>query len=343
MDDIHHIASQFDKHVTAITEVSGGHINKTYKVSGSVPFILQEINTRIFKTPENLFSNLQVIESELLAVDYPYEVVGAIPSLGGEGVVYDGKLAYRALSFVDGHQRLQASPEMNRITGVAFAHFTRSLMHTDPSAIAHTIPDFHNPDLRFEQFMSSTENTERSGVSQSLIDHGLALSMILKEHEDTRSDLPLRITHNDAKLGNVLFHNSGEVAAIVDLDTVMPGYIMHDFGDMARSMCSAVEEDSREKATFDLKMFAALSKGYLSVIEPELTDAEIISLITGTKTMIYTQFLRFLSDYLAGDTYYRTSYSEHNLDRAGNQLQLLLDFLEKQDQCAVILEKLVNG
>jgi Ser/Thr protein kinase RdoA (MazF antagonist) len=348
--ELEQIAAQhFLPDFESVVPITGGHINHTYLVTSPAKrIVLQKINTHVFKEPEILDINLVFLSNVLGDSEYPYLVPSMIPGKDGRTLFENEGGYWRALSYIaGGHEVEEKSPDLIEQTGCAFGYYAKALSNAAPSALKPSIPDFHNPTKRFEQFLEAMEDArdDRKSVAQNPIEHAMALSGILNEHKEHRSDLPVRITHNDAKMGNVLFDENNRVLAILDLDTTMPGYLMHDFGDMCRSICNPVTEDADDisQVFFNAESFRVLAQGYLSVLEPIMTDGEILSLLPGIKSIIYVQFLRFLSDYLIGDTYYKVAYADQNLVRAKVQLKLLLDFMQKEDQLALVLEEIVSN
>jgi len=348
IEEIHDIAHRYTNSPCDINQISGGHINQTYHVSSSTEeFILQLINEKVFEDTQLLNRNIKRISQQLKSCDYPYEPIEILDTLTGESHILANNLCWRALKYIPNGIVFEKTKDMQLIekTARAFGEFSMCFIDVDPSLIGVTIKRFHDPEMRFQQFMKAIDSATKNilNTSKSCIEHGLALSSISSEYQILIKDLPKRVTHNDAKIGNVLFDQLGNIKAIIDFDTVMPGYLMHDFGDMARSMCNSVEEDENlPNVNFSVQIFHSLAKGYLSVLEPVMTDQEILSLIPGIKTVIYTQFIRFLTDYLNGNTYYTIDYPEHNLNRAKVQLKLLLDFLQKESELEIILHNSVN-
>ncbi len=348
MNNIDKIASQFStKKILSVDRLGGGHINQTFLVqteSGS--FILQNINTHVFHDPIGLVQNLVKITRHLDNSDYPFIPVRVKPKNDGNLLYNDESKFWRALEYIDKCRSVEktGNPEIVESVGIAFGELAKSMLTMDPNELVETIPDFHNPEKRFNDFIISVENAEssRKEVAQNPIEHALALSMIVENHKNVITNLPVRVSHNDAKVGNILFDDSlSEVIAIIDMDTMMPGYLMNDFGDMARSMCNPSNEDTSnlQSVYFDVRRFELLSKGFLKILRNKISDKEIYSLLVGVKLIIYTQFIRFLTDFLAGDVYYQTTYPDQNLYRAKVQLKLLLDFQGKEDVLIEIIDR----
>jgi len=321
-------------------KIGSGHINETYLVLSEEgqKMVLQKINTQVFGTPEDLMSNLLIIIEHLESTDYPYPLVKVIPTQSGNQYLLDKSGCWRLLSFLEGKE---AAIDRNKggITGIVaqgYGNFLKYMSTLDTSLIKETIPDFHNPETRFQQFISSVESADprRQASAQSLIDHALALSGITSIYANCIKNLPLRITHGDAKASNILLNTSGNtIAGIIDLDTVMPGYLMNDIGDMVRSMCNTGSEDESDlsKVSLDLEIFYQLVYGFLKTTHEFLTQEELDSFLQGISAILYEQFLRFLSDYLSGDVYYTTHYENQNLNRAKVHLKLLIDFQAREE------------
>ncbi len=350
MNSVTDIATQFTKDKELNFEkIGGGHINQTYLIhteQGANPgaFILQEINTHVFHDPEGLVQNLVKISNHLLGSGYPYQPVFIKRTNDHKLLYHHDSETWRALEFIDNSLSVEkaGNPEIVEMAGTAFGELTKAMLTMDPGELIETIPDFHNPEKRFNDLLKAVDvaPANKKELAQSLIEHALALSMIVEKYKNIITKLPVRVAHNDAKVGNILFNDSlSKVIAIIDLDTMMPGYLMNDFGDMARSMCNPADEDSPDLKSvyFDDRKFQFLTKGYLGVLRDEITDLELNSLITGIKKIIYTQFIRFLTDFLSGDIYYQTAYPEHNLNRARVQLKLLLDFQGKEDDLTNVI------
>jgi len=340
------IASRFtEDKVLKFEKLGGGYINQTYLIhTESGAFILQEINTHVFHDAEGLVQNLAKIRDHLLTSGYPYKPV-VIKRTNDRKLLYQNETEYwRALEYIDNCLSVEKAENLEIVeaAGSAFGELAKATMTMNPGDLIETIPDFHNPEKRFQDLLKAIDSARanKKKVANSLIENALALAMIVEKYKNIVTNLPLRIAHNDAKISNILFDDSlSKVIAIIDLDTMMGGYLMNDFGDMARSMCNPADEDSNDlnSVYFDDLKFQFLTKGYLGVLRDEITDQELNSLIIGIKTIIYNQFIRFLTDFLSGDIYYRIAYPEHNLNRARVQMKLLLDFQGKEDDLSAII------
>jgi len=348
MNSLEKVWTEYGWNVSDSSVIGEGHINRTYRVTDGdgKSYLLQKINTTVFQNPEGLMSNLEKILDHLEKSDYPYQQLEIIPTKSGDHFFEDQNGFWRALNFIGGCKTLAHTNDVNiaEMTAAAYADFIKSLINMPSTDLIETIPDFHNPEKRFKDLMMATENTEKKRLAkaQSLVDHSLAFSMILNQYARVVDNIPLRVTHNDTKISNILFKKDFEkVVAIVDFDTIMPGYVIHDFGDLVRSICNTAEEDeiNENNVWFDEHLFKAISKGYITGLKAVLNIEEKENLVFGVRIIIYTQFIRFLTDYLDGDMYYKVSYPEQNLNRAKTHLKLLIDLHQKQE----LLEEIVKG
>jgi Ser/Thr protein kinase RdoA (MazF antagonist) len=240
------------------------------------------------------------------------------------------------------------SPELMERVGKAFGHFQMQLADFDASVLHETIPNFHNTVSRFAGFEKAVADDlagRAAGIKED-IDFILSrkdkCSFIMDGIADGR--FPLRVTHNDTKLNNIMMDpETGEGRCVIDLDTVMPGSVLADFGDAIRFGASSAAEDEKdlERVYMKLDMFEGFAKGFVSGLEGSLTENEVRALPMGAFMLTFEQSMRFLGDYLNGDTYFRTHYPEHNLDRARNQMKLVADMESKMDEMNRIIEKYI--
>ena len=231
-------------------------------------------------------------------------------------------------------------------SAVAFGSFQKMLADYPAKTLHETIPNFHNTPSRFQDFQRAVQNGDRERAALAEKEIAFALdrapeTAVLTDLLD-RGELPLRVTHNDTKLNNILFDkDTGKALCIIDLDTVMPGLSLYDFGDSIRFGASTGAEDETDldKVTLDLSLFEAFTKGYLEGCDGSLTAREIEMLPMGAKLMTYECGIRFLADFLTGDTYFKIHRANHNLDRARTQFKLVADMEAKWDQMAAIVQK----
>lgn len=351
---------RFEGEPISVTECTTGHINSTYFVDCSADdgihrYVLQIVNTSIFKKPDEVMQNIlnvtKHIENKLIATggDSERGTLHVVLTDDGHYAYVDEEGRYwRAYNFVENATCYQAveSEEMFTKVGKAFGHFQKQLADFDASVLYETIPNFHNTEDRLLQLVTAIEKNAAQRRDQVRDEVAFVLerkdmcSYINERIADGR--IPLRVTHNDTKLNNIMLDNeTGEGICVIDLDTVMPGSVLADFGDSIRFGASSAAEDETDldKVYVRLEMFDAFAKGFIDGLDHSLTDEEIRSLPMGAYILTLETGIRFLTDYLNGDTYFRTAYAQHNLDRARNQFKLVADMEEKMDLMNLIIEK----
>ena len=336
--------------------ITTGIINRTYKaITDRGNFLVQTINTKVFSDPGTMMDNIDKVTShirkknaEMGLVDSRHNIIFLKDRQGKNYCVQDGEY-WRVSNFIDNSASYDDShsPFIMEKTGKAFGRFAKQLSDIDMSTLKETIPGFHDTEKRIRTFYMDLEGKalpERKEETKKEID-------LIAQWKDQASELsckarngllPLRVTHNDTKTNNILFdRDTKEFLAIIDLDTVMPGLIAYDFADAIRFSANTAAEDEPDasKASLDISLFEAFARGYLSEAGDFLTEDEVDSLVKGTLTITFEQGLRFLGDYLAGDTYYQISRPLQNRDRARCQFALLEDMLRKSSQMEEIIER----
>jgi Ser/Thr protein kinase RdoA (MazF antagonist) len=323
-----------------VAPLGAGHINDSYKVSvDGKEFVLQKINHAIFKNVPELQNNIVRVTSHIRAklvekgvTDIDRRVLNLIPAKDGKMFHQDEHGNYwRLMDFITNSKSFDSiSPELAEKTGEAFGEFQSMLADMPGGQLYEIIPNFHNIESRLETFRISVKKNIASRLSkvQNLVDNieARAEEMCLPERLHREGKLPKRTNHCDTKVNNVLFDSEGkEVLCVVDLDTVMPGYVLSDFGDFMRTGANNGQEDDTEldKVSINLPIFEAYTKGYLKTAKGFLSNTEIENLALGAKLLTYMQTVRFLTDYLDGDTYYKIKSPEHNLERSLAQFKLL--------------------
>jgi len=339
-----------------------GHINDTYlvdSVSDGRPgqFIFQRINHFVFRDPERLMANFEKITSHIRAKleripgrDPDRETLNLVTARTGAcfHITPAGEY-WRAYRFVAGAHIINVAsrPQEAFEAGRAFGCFQKLLSDLDASLLHETIPFFHHTPRRFARFKEVLENDPRRRAGEARE----AISFVLEREGMTAviteslasGRLPLRITHNDTKINNVLFDDlTGKAICIIDLDTTMPGSSLYDFGDMVRTTTSFAAEDETDlsRVKVELEMFRALAEGYLEEARDFLTPPELDLLVFSGRLITFTIGLRFLTDFLEGDVYFRVHRPGHNLDRARAQFALVrsMEKLEKaMDDCIGVL------
>lgn len=317
----------------SIEPIGTGHIHKTYKLSGQKSFILQRINKDIFKQPELIAGNIRLASVYLKTAFPDYRFLSALPSVDNLDMVYDDEgFPWRLFPFQENTMTIDEVASSDEAFSAAkeFGRLTRYLDKVDILGFKETIPQFHNLDFRYRQFEKANANAtpERRKLAEREIQGCFDFFAWVEEYNrliEERS-LPLRVTHNDTKINNVLFDaGSHEAVSVIDLDTLMPGYFIYDLGDMVRTFVSPVSEEEKDfsKITFRKEIYDALLEGYLSQMEEVMTPGEKKAIPFAGKMMTYIMALRFLADYLNGNIYYQIKYEDQNLVRAGNQLKLM--------------------
>lgn len=338
-----------------------GHINDTFLLTYQLPegekkrYILQRMNHSIFKKPKELMENVVGVTEYLRQVivnqggDPDRETLNVVKTRKKESYYKDNGGSYwRIFLFIEQTLCLEQveSREDFYDSAVAFGNFQRMLAEYPAQTLHETIPDFHNTASRFRNFKKAVQADCMGRADWARKEIAFALerekdtSVLTELLEEGR--LPLRVTHNDTKLNNILFDAETKKAlCIIDLDTVMPGLSLYDFGDSIRFGASTGAEDERDlsKVELDLSLFEAFTKGFLEGCGGSLTEKEIDMLPMGAKLMTYECGIRFLADYLEGDIYFKIHREGHNLDRARTQFKLVADMEKKWSEMNAIVEK----
>ena len=345
--DFQHLVSHFNFEGAFLhAEPYGhGHINDTYRLvfertDGSIKrYILQRINTFVFHNPAGLMKNIERVTSHLrqkvvaAGGDPDRETLTLVPTRAGQSfhLAEDGQY-WRSYHFVEKTIAYQVPANLQHVyhAAWAFGNFQR-MLHDFPAAdLSETIPDFHNTPKRLEDLIKAVEldSHHRARDVADEVDFILQRKDQLSLVVDliTQGRLPVRVTHNDTKFNNVLLDElTGEALCIIDLDTVMPGSVLYDFGDAIRSIANTAEEGQRDllKVHFDLDVFDQYARGYLDATRHALTPTELDLLAFSARLMTLECGIRFLTDHLNGDVYFRIQRENHNLDRCRVQFKLL--------------------
>ena len=334
-----------------------GHIHDTYSVRfenerGGGHILLQRINTGIFKNPVAVMENIERvtrhIRSELNgASDADRRVLQLVSTRKGQPWFVDGEEKYwRAYLFIEG---AKTSDEVTSATQAfeaakAFGKFQHMLTDLRGERLAEAIPNFHNTPKRFLDFEFAVDQNVSKRGNEAKPEIAFAMSRRAVAGVLADAGLPERVTHNDTKLNNVLLdERTGEGICVIDLDTVMPGLVAHDFGDMVRTMTCPSAEDEQDLSRVEMRfpLFEAVLRGYLAGAGDFLTTPERESLIAGAKVIALEQGIRFLADYLNGDRYYKVSRPGQNLDRCRTQFRLLQSMEEQESAMVRLLRSLV--
>lgn len=344
-----------------LEENRSGHINSTYFVnSEDGRFVLQKINKNVFTRPEEVMANIAAVTSHIRkklieeGKDPDRGVLSFLDSDTGKNFYTDDEGEYwRAYRYIDG-VCLNTCDSLGVFAkaGVAFGEFQSYLADFDAGSLFETIKDFHNTEKRYEDLMKAASE-DVAGRAAS-VESELHFAYTREEHSYcifiprgiAYGDFRLRVTHNDTKLNNVILdRETGEGLCVIDLDTVMPGSLLYDFGDAVRFGASSAKEDEADlrKVRFLPEMFAAFAEGYVKGLHGAATRTEILAFPQAAAILTFETGIRFLTDYLSGDTYFRTEYPEHNLVRARNQFKLVESIEEQEDMLDIMVRKLADA
>ncbi|OQP38748.1 aminoglycoside phosphotransferase [Niastella yeongjuensis] len=339
----HQILTHFalDPNQYTVQPFGSGLINHTWIVStphGPNAYILQKINTGVFKYPQDIARNMASLGT-YLQQHYPdYLFAGALPTTSGDYLYVDDQHQYfRLFPFVARSHSIDKvnTPEQAFEAARQFARFTHLLSGFDTRLLKITIPRFHDLSLRYQQFTTALKNgnPQRIQETAALISYLQQQQQLVQTYEHIKNDpgFRLRVIHHDTKISNVLFDDAYKGLCVIDLDTVMPGYFISDVGDMMRTYLSPVSEEEKDVQLITIRddFFAAIACGYLEELRNELSDSEKQHFVYAGQFLIYMQALRFLTDHLNNDVYYGARYEGHNFIRAQNQAVLLQQYNAK--------------
>ena len=345
-----HAAFCIDSPVLSVTPLGNGHINSTYllETQSGERYTLQKINRKVFTQPDQVMANIEKVTAHIRKKDPdPRAALTVIPANNGR-LLYEDEAGecWRTYRFIPDSLCLDsaASPEDFYQSGVGFGSFQRALADFPADTLYETIPRFHDTENRFRQMREAIER-DKAGRAKSVQKE---IEFFLAREKDARiltaltkeGVLPLRVTHNDTKLNNVLLDaKTRKALCVIDLDTVMPGLSVHDFGDSIRFGASTAAEDEPDlsKVHLDMDLFTAYTKGFLSACGQDLTRAEVDKMVQGARMMTMECGVRFLADHLNGDVYYRIARPGHNLDRARTQMRLIEEMEARFDECNAIV------
>ena len=325
-----------------------GHINDTYcaifnQAGTMTRYILQRINHNIFKKPVSLMENIQRVTTHLAGkmsgeADFSRRVLTLIPAWNGLSYHHDDQGNYwRAYFFIEKAKTYDAVESAGQAfeAAKAYGRFQKLLADLPAPRLHDTIPDFHHTPKRFAALVKAVENdaSNRAAIAKAEIDFALQRAAIVNGLINAK--LPERVTHNDTKFNNVMLDDgTGEGICVVDLDTLMPGLTLYDFGDMVRTTTSPAKEDELDltRVTMQMPMFEALVRGYLTFAGDFLTPEEKRLLAFSGKLITFEIGLRFLTDFLGGDTYFKVHRNGHNLDRCRTQFKLVESIEQQEEQ-----------
>ncbi len=343
--------------------ITAGNINTTYRVSFREDkvrseYIVQRINTYVFKNPEDVMWNIKLITDhirdklEKTGQNINDFVLNFCETAEGKNLyLSEDKSAWRVYNYITDAVAYDICNDLSilKASGTAFGRFQNQLADFDAAALRVTIPNFHNTPLRLKTFFAHVaedpcgrvkEITEELEYIRSMEEIAGRLNAMLEKGE-----IPLRVTHNDTKTNNVLINAmTNEPMAVIDLDTVMPGIAMHDFGDAVRFAANVAEEDEPDtaKVQLDMERFRAFAEGFIGQTAGALTKNEIDTMALGAVTITVELAVRFLDDYITGDKYFKTTYPGHNLVRARCQLALAKDMMAHLDEMNATVQRIAE-
>ena len=333
---------------SSVKPFGSGLINNTWLIrENENDLILQRINHNVFKQPFDIAINIRVIGEYLKAQHPDYLFICPRKTMTGDEMIFIKEEGYfRLFPFIKKSHTTDVVNSSSQAYEAAkqFGRFTNLLSAFPVDKLKITLPDFHNLPLRYAQFETAIKEGNKERIKQS----STLISFLKDQYEivsiseqiNNNPDFKKRATHHDSKISNVLFDENDKGLCVIDLDTVMPGYFISDFGDMMRTYLSPVSEEEKDLSKTEIRdeYFKAIADGYLSEMGNELSAVEKNYLVYAGKFMIYMQALRFLTDHLNNDIYYGAKYEDHNFIRANNQATLLKKIIEKEK----LLQELVG-
>jgi hypothetical protein len=360
--DVKEIAGQFtiEGSIGEVKPHGGGHINDSYHIVNSVPgaqdYLLQRVNHYVFKDVDLLMRNMSIVTEHIAAIIQKTEPENLsrksliiVPTLQGNSYFKDPEGNYwRVLNFIEDHVAFERAtdPEIAYEGARMFGNFTSMLSGLDATKLGDTIPKFHNIKWRLSNLRESIKENAagRVGLVKEeirYVEKSADLMSTIQELGENGT-IPLRVTHNDTKINNVLFDRNHKGLCVIDLDTVMPGYVHYDMGDGIRTFTNTGEEDDEnlENIQMDLELYRAFASGFLDSTRQILNPVEVETLVYAGLLFPFIMGVRFLTDYISGDVYYKIKHKEHNLVRARAQLRLAQDGESKIDHCRKIIKGL---
>jgi hypothetical protein len=343
------IFNEFDHQSNYIShsELNSGHINDTFlvKSEGNKNYILQRINHNIFKDVPGLVNNKVLTSNHIkskftdfLEEELNQKVLSFVKTKKSDLYYFKKDEDYwNVMVFISDSitHEVVKDEEIAYEGGKLLGEFLNFTSDFDSSQLIDVIPNFHDMSFRFKQYRSAIQSASKERLLKAAkytkLVANLKEEMHILQNLKESGEIPTRVTHNDTKISNSLFDKNNKGICMIDTDTVMPGIIHYDFGDAIRTICNKVAEDEKDlsKVEFNLDYYKAYEKGFLEQSKDLLSATELKYLPLAAKTMIFIMALRFLTDYLNNDVYYKTNYPEHNLDRAKNQFKLIESFSEQ--------------
>lgn len=345
--------------VLEIAPLGNGLINDTFKVStkekDAPDYVLQRINHAIFKNVDLLQNNIKRvtdhIRTKLIArgeTDIERKALRIVPAKDGKLYYFDGESYWRVTVLIPRVKTYEAvTPEFAYYTGKAFGDFQSMLVDIPGEPLGETIPNFHNMETRLEAFKETVARNPAGRVekAQWMIDELMkrADKMCNAERLHREGKLPKRINHCDTKVNNMLFDENGQVLCVIDLDTTMPGYVLSDFGDFIRTAgnTGAEDDENLDNVNLNMDIFKSYAKGYIESAKSFLLPIETENLPFGAQLLTYMQTVRFLTDYIDGDHYYKIKHPEHNWQRSLAQFKLLQSIEEHEQEMSAYIKSVM--
>ncbi len=350
------LAGAFNTEGTPVsaTPYGGGHINGTFLITTAIgkKYTFQSINSNVFKKPQEVMSNIILILDHIKKKvtenggDTSRECLEPVKTKNGELLYIINGGYYRMYKFIEGNvYDAVEKPEHFYCAAKAFGKFQNLLSDFPADKLYETIKDFHDTRRRFENLEKAIAENKCGRLQEVRNDVEFALARkneagkVIEKLES--GEIPLRVTHNDTKFNNVLLDDNGHEMCVLDLDTVMPGSMLYDFGDSIRFGATHAAEDEKnlDLVEVDLELFEAYTKGFLEALGNRITQKELELLAFSAKLMTLECGIRFLTDYLEGDTYFKTHFEKQNLYRTRTQLKLVYDMEKKMDKMEAIVKK----
>lgn len=332
---------QLTEKVVSAEPFGNGHINDTLKVTnekGEIKYVLQRINHQIFTNVDMLQNNIQIVTSHIRKKleekgenDIDRKVLTFLPTKDNKLYYFDGDNYWRVCLFIPNSKSYEeVTPELSYEAGKAFGDFQSMLADIPEGTLGETIPNFHNMEFRLEQFHDAVKNNAAGRLDEvkDLIEEieKRAEAMCIQERLYREGKLKKRTNHCDTKVNNMMFDaKTDKVLCVIDLDTVMPGFVLSDIGDFIRTGANtgAEDDENQDNVNVNMDIFKAYTRGYMEKAKSFLTPMEIKLLPYGGRLLTYMQTVRFLTDYINGDTYYKIHSPKHNLIRTKAQFKLL--------------------
>ena len=351
--DINYVASKFEinESIECYSPLGNGHINVTFLLTtvNHKKYVLQKINTVAFKNVDGLMDNMQKVTSFLMS--RKEETIELIKTKEGRYFYQDESGCYRIYIYIDNVICYEGVTNLEAVynTAKAFGKLHKSLKEFPAETLCEVIPNFHNTKARYDALLKSIELDVAHRVAQvpneiaEAKKHAELYSLLIDSINN--GEIPLGVTHNDPKINNILFdEKTNNARAIIDLDTIMPGSYLYDFGDALRSLFTGQYEDTTDltKIHVNYDVFEAYARGYLSEMKGVLSKKEIELLPFSVFLLTAELVVRFLTDYLDGDVYFHTAYPEHNLVRTRTQIKLMNDIYDNLDKLQAIINKIVS-